>query len=54
MEKDADKRLGAQFCTLGDVAEQPFFRSINWERLEARALEPPFKPQVVIFAYYQA
>jgi len=31
----------------GDVMDQPFFRNMNWNALERRELEPPFKPRVV-------
>jgi novel protein kinase C delta type len=31
----------------GDVMDQPFFRNMDWNRLERRELEPPFKPKVV-------
>lgn len=47
MEKDASARLGSQFCTLGDIMDQPFFKTIDWKALEKRQIEPPFKPEVV-------
>lgn len=33
----------------GDIKYHPFFNEINWDRLEKREVEPPFKPQVVRF-----
>ncbi|CAL8093881.1 unnamed protein product [Orchesella dallaii] len=46
LEKDASKRLGTVGCIHGDVKEQAFFQPIDWERLEKRELEPPFKPKL--------
>lgn len=47
LNKDAELRLGSKTCPYGDVMDQPFFQYINWDRLERRQLEPPFKPRVV-------
>ncbi|XP_065074908.1 titin-like isoform X2 [Ochlerotatus camptorhynchus] len=48
LEKDATIRLGC-FNTMdedSDLKYHPFFESIDWQKLERRGLEPPFKPQV--------
>ncbi|XP_058813701.1 uncharacterized protein LOC131677710 isoform X2 [Topomyia yanbarensis] len=48
LEKDATIRLGC-LNTLeedSDVKYHSFFQSIDWQKLERRGLEPPFKPQV--------
>lgn len=29
------------------MQDQPFFKAISWPALEARQLEPPFKPKLV-------
>jgi serine/threonine protein kinase len=47
LEKDVTIRLGSMGSIDGDVKYHPFFSDINWERLERREVEPPFKPQVV-------
>lgn len=47
LEKDASKRLGNRFCPHGDIQDHVFFKPIDWPALEARALEPPFKPNLV-------
>ncbi|XP_044018461.1 uncharacterized protein PF11_0213-like isoform X1 [Aphidius gifuensis] len=39
LEKDAGKRPLAH-----DIQLHPFFHAMQWERLERRLLEPPFKP----------
>ncbi|XP_064211168.1 putative protein kinase C delta type homolog isoform X4 [Tribolium castaneum] len=46
LEKDGNKRLGNRFCPAGDIQDQPFFKPIQWDKLEARLLEPPFKPNL--------
>lgn len=47
LEKDPQKRLGTPGCSAGDIIDQPFFKSINWDRLDRKEIEPPFKPKVV-------
>ncbi|XP_061429888.1 protein kinase C delta type-like [Lethenteron reissneri] len=42
LEREPTKRLGVT----GEIRQHPFFRTINWEALEKRELEPPFKPRV--------
>lgn len=47
MTKDSNERLG---CTAnGDqsILDHAFFREIDWVKLEARQIEPPFKPIIV-------
>lgn len=47
LEKDVTIRLGSIGSSEGDIKYHSFFADINWERLERREMEPPFKPQVV-------
>lgn len=49
LEKDASIRLGVlnTMDEESDIKYHPFFNSIIWDKLERRAVEPPFKPQVV-------
>ncbi|CAI9590729.1 unnamed protein product, partial [Staurois parvus] len=42
--KDPDQRLGCRGGGAQEVKEHPLFRHINFKRLEAGMLEPPFKP----------
>ncbi|XP_077596914.1 rhodopsin kinase GRK1b [Stigmatopora nigra] len=44
MEKDPGKRLGFKNNECAELKSQPFFREINWGRLEAGMLPPPFVP----------
>lgn len=47
LEKDVSIRLGSMGSPEGDIKYHPFFSDINWDKLERREVEPPFKPQVV-------
>lgn len=42
-ERDPTRRLGI----VGNIRLHPFFKVINWQALERREVDPPFKPKVV-------
>ncbi|XP_026184128.1 rhodopsin kinase GRK1b [Mastacembelus armatus] len=44
MEKDPVKRLGFKNNDCTELKNQPFFKEINWGRLEGGMLPPPFVP----------
>ncbi|CAL8267783.1 unnamed protein product [Merluccius merluccius] len=44
MEKDPAKRLGFKNNECADIKNQKFFKELNWGRLEAGMLPPPFIP----------
>ncbi|XP_077544973.1 uncharacterized protein LOC144158171 isoform X2 [Haemaphysalis longicornis] len=46
LDKNAETRLGMPGCSAGDVCDQPFFRPIQWDKLERKEVEPPFKPKL--------
>lgn len=46
LDKNAETRLGMPGCPAGDVCDQPFFRNIQWDKLEKKEIEPPFKPKL--------
>ncbi|XP_051542319.1 rhodopsin kinase GRK1b [Myxocyprinus asiaticus] len=44
MEKDPEKRLGFKNNECAELKKQSFFKELNWGRLEAGMLPPPFVP----------
>ena len=53
MTKNPERRLG---CVpgIGEVAinKHPFFAFIDWSKLEARQVRPPFQPKIVSRVLY--
>lgn len=44
--KDPLERLGCRGAGAKEVKEHPLFKHLNFKRLEAGMLDPPFKPDV--------
>lgn len=44
LNKDPKHRLGCQWSGVEQVKSHPFFKTINFRRLEAGLIQPPFKP----------
>lgn len=44
LTRDVEKRLGSTDSQ--DVKKHPFFRDIDWDKLEKKEMEPPYKPKV--------
>lgn len=46
-ERNPGERLGMPGCQNGPIRSQPFFRNIDWDKLEGRQVAPPFRPKIV-------
>jgi len=46
LQRDPAQRLGSRAGGVGDIRAHPFFRGVDWERMEKGEVEPPFQPKV--------
>ena len=46
LTREPDQRLGSGPRDAQDVMNQPFFRSINWDDIYHKRVQPPFLPQI--------
>lgn len=46
LQKDPSKRLGSGASGSDDIKGHKWFKSISWKKLEARQIQPTFKPDV--------
>jgi hypothetical protein len=47
LDRDPVKRLGMPKSPFGRIRDQKFFTRVDWDMIESRRVEPPFKPKVV-------
>ena len=43
--------MGMPGCPKGSIRSQSFFSSIDWDKIEKREIEPPFKPKIVSYLH---
>lgn len=46
LEKETSKRLGHGDDGILHIKKHPFFAELDWEKMERKEIEPPFKPSV--------
>lgn len=46
LQKEPSKRLGSGPRGSEEIKQQKWFKSINWKKLEAREIQPSFRPDV--------
>ncbi|XP_036334576.1 protein kinase C, eye isozyme-like [Rhagoletis pomonella] len=46
LAKKPNNRLGAGRYARSEITTHPFFRNIDWDKAEAKELEPPIVPKI--------
>lgn len=46
LDKDSTRRLGIPFSPYGEIKVHPFFKYIDWNKIEVKGVETPYKPRL--------
>ncbi|KAA0189753.1 hypothetical protein HAZT_HAZT000033 [Hyalella azteca] len=46
LDKDCTKRLGIPYSPYGDIQCHPFYKYIDWSKIERKEVETPYKPKL--------
>jgi serine/threonine protein kinase len=46
LQKDPTKRLGSGETDADEIMSHPWFAPIDWQKISAKVLAPPYKPQL--------
>ncbi|KYQ89788.1 putative protein serine/threonine kinase [Tieghemostelium lacteum] len=46
LNRDPSKRLGSGESDVEEIKQHPFFKSVNWNKMANKEIEPPFKPHL--------
>ncbi|XP_071540006.1 LOW QUALITY PROTEIN: uncharacterized protein [Panulirus ornatus] len=46
LDKDSTRRLGIPFSPYGEITVHPFFKYIDWHKIERKEVETPYKPRL--------
>nr|XP_053646581.1 uncharacterized protein LOC128698384 [Cherax quadricarinatus]XP_053646582.1 uncharacterized protein LOC128698384 [Cherax quadricarinatus]XP_053646583.1 uncharacterized protein LOC128698384 [Cherax quadricarinatus] len=46
LDKDSTRRLGIPFSPYGEITVHPFFKYIDWNKIERKEVETPYKPRL--------
>ncbi|CAL4099842.1 unnamed protein product, partial [Meganyctiphanes norvegica] len=46
LDKDSSRRLGVTFSPYGEIKDHPFFHYIDWQKIERKEVETPYKPRL--------
>lgn len=46
LDKDSSRRLGIPFSPYGEITVHPFFKYIDWNKIERKEVETPYKPRL--------
>ena len=46
LNKDPTQRLGAGPTDAEEIRNHPWFECIDWQKIESKALAPPYRPQL--------